>query len=371
KPFSDVLIHGIVRDDKGRKMSKSLGNGIDPLEIIDLYGADSLRFTLISGNSPGNDMRFQMERVESARNFMNKIWNASRFTLMNLEGYKPGAFEPELSLADKWILTRASKVAEDVSANLEKYELGEALRAAHDFAWDEFCDWYVEIAKQSLYKGDEKQKYTAQFVLAAVLRTVLELLHPFVPFITEELWQQLPHVGDTIMLAKYPDGSGLPRFEAEEARMNTVMEVIRSIRNIRAEMKVPMGKKAPVIFTGSEEDLASLKEAESYILPLAQASDLTWLPADTPAPDKAAKAHVRGVDIYLPLEGLIDVDKEVARIEKEIAAVEGEMKRLAGKLGNPNFLAKAPADVVAKEQEKKGEFEAKLASLKAHLELFK
>jgi valyl-tRNA synthetase len=204
-----------------------------------------------------------------------------------------------------------------------------------------------------------------------VLRTVLELLHPFVPFITEELWQQLPHVGDTIMLAKYPDGSGLPRFEAEEARMNTVMEVIRSIRNIRAEMKVPMGKKAPVIFTGSEEDLASLKEAESYILPLAQASSLTWLPADTPAPDKAAKAHVRGVDIYLPLEGLIDVDKEVARIEKEIAAVEGEMKRLAGKLGNPNFLAKAPADVVAKEQAKQGEFEAKLASLKAHLELFK
>ena len=371
KPFSDVLIHGIVRDDKGRKMSKSLGNGIDPLEIIDLYGADSLRFTLISGNSPGNDMRFQMERVESARNFMNKIWNASRFTLMNLEGYKPGAYEPRLSLADKWILTRASKVAEDVSANLEKYELGEALRAAHDFAWDEFCDWYVEIAKQSLYKGDEVQKYTAQFVLAAVLRTVLELLHPFVPFITEELWQQLPHVGDTIMLAKYPDGSGLPRYDAEEGRMNTVMEVIRSIRNIRAEMKVPMGKKAPVIFTGSEEDLASLKEAESYILPLAQASDLTWLPADTPAPDKAAKAHVRGVDIYLPLAGLIDVDKEVARIEKEIAAVEGEMKRLAGKLGNPNFLAKAPADVVAKEQAKQGEFEAKLASLRAHLELFK
>ena len=370
-PFRDVCIHGLVRDDQGRKMSKSLGNGVDPLEIVDKYGADSLRFTLTTGNSPGNDMRFQWERVEGARNFMNKIWNASRFTLMNLDGYQPDAYALELTLADKWILTRLARVAAEASANLEKYEMGEALRAIYDFAWDEFCDWYVEIAKHRLYQGGPAEKHTAQHVLALVLRTTLELLHPFTPFITEELWQQLPHQGETVMLAKYPDGSGMPLYAEEEKRMETVMEIIRSIRNMRAEMNVPMGKKAPVLLAGDAAALAAVREAEPYLLRLAQASAVEFAAPGAALPDKAAKAHVRGVDVYLPLAGLIDLDKEIGRIEKEIAATTAELKRLAGKLANQGFLAKAPAEVVEKERAKQAEQTAKLASLQEHLRLFR
>jgi len=371
KPFSDVFIHGLVRDAQGRKMSKSLGNGIDPLEIIDQYGADSLRFTLVTGISPGNDMRFQQERLEGARNFMNKLWNATRFALMNLQDYQADAYPLELTLADKWLLTRLARVSADADANLEKYELGEALRAIYDFAWDEFCDWYVELAKLRLYKGTPEQKHTAQTVLATVLRGILELLHPFAPFITEELWQQLPHEGDSIMLVKYPNGQGATLYEAEEKQMQTVMDLIRAIRNMRAEMNVPTGKKAPVIISAGEELLSQMQEAESYIKMLAAAESIEFVSPDSPVPDKAAKAHVRGVDAYLPLAGLIDLDKEIARIEKEIANTENELKRLAGKLSNQGFLAKAPADVVEKERAKEGEYQTKLASLREHLELFK
>ena len=349
-PFKDVFIHGIVRDELGRKMSKSLGNGIDPLEIIDSYGADSLRFTLVTGNSPGNDMRFKQDRIEGARNFMNKIWNASRFCLMNLEDYDEGKYALNLTLVDKWILTRAARVSAEVNANLEKYELGEALRAIYDFIWDEFCDWYVELAKPRLYRGTAEERYTAQHVLAATLRTALELLHPFAPFITEELWQQLPHEGLSIMLAKYPDGQDEPLYEDDEKRFAIVMEIVRSIRNIRAEMKVPMGKKAAVLLAGEAEALAMVEDAQAYIIQLAHVSELQFAAADTRIPDRAAKSQVRGIDIYLPLEGLIDVDKEIARIEKEIAATENDLKRLSGKLSNAGFLAKAPAEVVEKEK---------------------
>ncbi len=370
-PFKDVFIHGIVRDELGRKMSKSLGNGIDPLEIIDSYGADSLRFTLVTGNSPGNDMRFKQDRIEGARNFMNKIWNASRFCLMNLEDYDEGKYALNLTLVDKWILTRAARVSAEVNANLEKYELGEALRAIYDFIWDEFCDWYVELAKPRLYRGTAEERYTAQHVLAATLRTALELLHPFAPFITEELWQQLPHEGLSIMLAKYPDGQDEPLYEEDEKRFAIVMEIVRSIRNIRAEMKVPMGKKAAVLLAGEAEALAMVEDAQAYIIQLAHVSELQFAAADTRIPDKAAKSHVRGIDIYLPLEGLIDVDKEIARIEKEIAATENDLKRLSGKLSNAGFLAKAPAEVVEKEKARYSEYQAKLSSLQEHLTLFK
>ena len=370
-PFRDVFIHGIVRDELGRKMSKSLGNGIDPLEIIDNYGADSLRFTLITGNSPGNDMRFKQERLEGARNFMNKLWNATRFALMNLQDYQADQYPLTLSLADKWILTRFAQTAEAANQNLEKYELGEALRAIYDFAWDEFCDWYVELAKLRLYKGTVEEKYTAQTVLIQVLRGILELLHPYTPFITEELWQQLPHSGETIMLTKYPDGKDLPRYEEETRQMETVMELIRAVRNIRAEMNVPMGKKAALILSAPEALLAQMKEAEAYIQMLASADTITFVAEDYPAPDKAAKAHVRGVDIYVPLAGLIDLDKEIARIQKEIANTETELKRMAGKLSNPGFLAKAPAEVVEKEKAKQAECEMKLNSLNEHLKMFK
>jgi len=370
-PFHDVFIHGIVRDELGRKMSKSLGNGIDPLEIIDQYGADSLRFSLITGNSPGNDMRFKQERLEGARNFMNKLWNATRFALMNLNDYVPGSHELELSLADKWILTRLAETAQAANDNLEKFELGEALREIYDFAWDEFCDWYVELAKLRLYKGTEAEKYTAQTILTRVLRGILELLHPYTPFISEELWQQLPHEGETIMLAKYPNGEGMDRFEAEAKQMQTVMELIRSVRNIRAEMNVPMGKKAALIICAQGDLLDQMKEAEAYIKMLASADEITFQADNAGVPDKAAKAHVRGVDVFMPLEGLIDVDKEIARIEKEIANAENELKRLAGKLSNEGFLAKAPAEVVEKERAKQGELETKLVSLREHLKMYK
>ena len=369
-PFHDVFIHGLVRDDQGRKMSKSLGNGIDPLEIVNQYGADSLRFTLTMGNSPGNDMRFQWERLEGARNFMNKIWNASRFTLMNLSDDQPDAYPLQLTLADQWVLTRLARVCAEASANLEKYEVGEALRAIYDFAWDEFCDWYVEMAKHRLYQGSPAEKHTAQHVLCVTLRTILELLHPFAPFITEELWQQLPHQGETIMLARYPDGSGMTLYPEEEQRMQMVMEVIRSIRNLRGEMNVPMGKKAPVVLACDAAAQAVLQECEPYLLRLAQAAELSFVTGGA-APDKAAKAHVRGVDIYLPLAGLIDLDKEISRIEKEIASTENELKRLAGKLANASFLAKAPAEVVEKERAKETEYQAKLDSLRKHLQLFR
>ncbi len=369
KPFSDVFIHGIVRDEQGRKMSKSLGNGIDPLEIIDEYGADSLRYTLITGNSPGNDMRFQRERLDGGRNFINKIWNASRFALMNLQDYQEEQYPLQLTLADKWILSRAKAVAAAADTNLEKYELGEALRAIYDFTWDEFCDWYVELAKLRLYKGTVEEKHTAQAVLISVLRTILQLLHPFIPFVTEELWQQLPGSGATIMLAKYPDGKEGESYPEEEEQMQLLMELIRSVRNIRAEMKVPLGKKAEIIIAADSVLAAKIAEGEAYITALAQASSIQFAAKDI-VPDKAAKAHVKGADIYLPLAGLIDLDKEMERINKEIAATENELKRLAGKLNNAAFISKAPAEVVEKEQAKQSIYEEKLASLQQHLAMF-
>lgn len=365
KPFNHVFIHGIIRDEQGRKMSKSLGNGIDPLEIIEKYGTDSLRYTLVTGNSPGNDMRFKWERLDGGRNFINKIWNASRFTLMNLDDYQADQYPLQLDLVDKWILSRVKAVAASATANMEKYELGEALRGVYDFSWDEFCDWYVETAKLRLYQGNPENKHTAQTVLAQVLRTILELLHPFIPFVTEELWQQLPHEGETVMLAHYPNGADGRSYPEEEKQMGMLMEIIRSIRNIRAEMKIPMGKKADLIIAAEPDLQEKIREGESYILALAQVSNIQFVKLYNQ--NKAAKAHVLGADIYMPLAGLIDLDKEIARIEKEITAAESELQRLAGKLGKENFVAKAPAEVVEKERMKQRIYEEKLASLRQHL----
>ena len=368
KPFDHVFIHGIIRDEQGRKMSKSLGNGIDPVEIIDQYGADSLRYTLVTGNSPGNDMRFKWERLEGGRNFINKIWNASRFVLMNLTDYQPDQYPLQLNLADKWIISRMKKTAAEADNNLEKFELGEALRGIYDFAWDEFCDWYLETAKLRLYKGTEQEKHTAQSVLVMVLKTLLEMLHPFIPFVTEELWQQLPQTGESIMITKYPDGSEQKDYPAEEKQMSMLMEIIRSIRNIRAEMKVPMGKKAEIIIAADDALQAKIAEGESYIIALAQAESISYKDKSFIA-EKAAKAHVLGADIYLPLAGLIDLDKEIARIAKEKEQTQNELKRLAGKLSNESFLAKAPQEVVTKEREKEAIYKEKLASLDRHLEM--
>lgn len=370
RPFKDVFIHGLVLDAKGRKMSKSLGNGIDPLEIIAKYGADSLRYMLVTGNTPGNDLRFQEERLEASRNFNNKLWNASRFVLMNLEDYQAGG-ERQLTLADKWIMERLRQTALTVNDCLEKYELGEALRNLYDFTWDEFCDWYLEISKARLYRGTAQEKYTAQSILAEVLTRITELLHPFIPFITEELWQHLPHNGKSIMLTEYPTGEGMNCYEQEAEQMRLIMDVIRSLRNLRAEMSVPPGKRADIILFADQENTAVLEAGRAYILALAQGEKLTIADkTNMAAPQQAAAAHVRGVEVFLPLAGLIDIDKEIARLQKEIENTKNEEKRLQGKLSNQAFIAKAPAEVVEKERAKGAEFAAKRAALEERLAVF-
>ena len=362
KPFSDVFIHGLVLDAQGRKMSKSLGNGIDPIEIIEQYGADPLRFMLITGNTPGNDFRFQMERLEASRNFCNKIWNASRFVLMNLDDYQPGEGDLKYSLADKWILSELKAAAAAISANLGKYELGEAARAVYDFTWDYFCDWYIETAKPRLYGEDKVERYTAQTVLVQVLDNILRLLHPFMPFITEEIWQALPHDGETIMLAAWPDAEAMPDYPAEAEIMRLNMDAVRAIRNIRAEMNVQPGKKVELIFA-TDTAADGLEQGEMYIKALAGAENMSIMSACSDKPEQAAAAHIRGVDIYLPLKGLIDLDKEIARLNKEIANMDKEIKRLESKLSNQGFLAKAPETVVAGEREKLAAYTEKRQSL--------
>lgn len=370
KPFSDVFIHGLILDSQGRKMSKSLGNGIDPIEIIEQYGADPLRFMLVTGNTPGNDLRFQMERLEASRNFVNKIWNASRFVLMNLDDYQTDpANKPEVrySLADKWILSELKQAAAGVSVNLGKYELGEAARQIYDFTWDCFCDWYIEMAKPRLYGNDPVERYTAQTVLVKVLTCILQLLHPFMPFITEEIWQALPHDGESIMVSAWPDSEQMPEYPQEAAVLALDMDAVRAIRNIRAEMNVPPGKKIELVFAADEKADDGLRQGEIYIKALCGADKFSILAANSPEltaiQNQAAVAHVRGIDIYLPLKGLIDLAKETARLQKEVANMDKEIKRLEGKLNNQGFLAKAPADVVAGEKVKLADYSEKRTSL--------
>ena len=375
-PFRHVFIHGLVRDSEGRKMSKSLGNGIDPVEVIDKYGADTLRFMLITGNTPGNDMRFYWERVEAARNFANKLWNASRFMLMNLEDFDAG-FTPtaeDYTLADRWILSRCQKTAAGVTQNLEKFELGEAGRMIYEFIWSEFCDWYIELAKGRLYEKDaagERSKKTAQYVLSYVLERTLRLLHPFMPFLTEEIWQRVPHEGRSVMIAPWPEADESLVDETAEREMASIMEVIVRIRNMRAEVDAAPGKKSEVIVYFADKSLAPVFSAHAaYLAALAQAEPLTVLEDGAAKPENAMAAIAAGVEVYLPLKGLIDVEKERARLEKELANLAGEEKRLGGKLANEGFVKKAPPAVVEKErekllaaQEKKKAVEERLADL--------
>ncbi len=376
-PFRHVFIHGLVRDSQGRKMSKSLGNGIDPVEVIEKYGADTLRFMLITGNTPGNDMRFYWERVESARNFANKLWNASRYMLMNLEGFdrsfKPSA--EDYTLADKWILSRYGKVSRDVTKNLENFELGEAGRALYDFIWNEFCDWYIELTKARLYdKENERARNTALYVLSYVLEHTLRLLHPFMPFITEEIWQKVPHSDEfkSIMVADWPAGDEQLIDEAAESHMTAIMETIKTVRNLRAEVNAAPGKKSEVILNFTDEELRSVFAAnEGYLTALAAAEPVTIQPAGSDKPENAMAGVVNGVEIYLPLKDLIDVEKETARLNKEQEKLVKEIKRLEGKLGNAGFLAKAPADVVAGEKEKLSGYEEKMKAVVDRLEYLK
>ena len=373
-PFKTVYIHGLVRDSQGRKMSKSLGNGIDPLEMIEEYGADSLRFMLITGNTPGNDMRFYNERVESARNFANKLWNASRFMLMNLEGFDK-SFVPakeDYTTADKWILSRFAKTAQGVTENLEKYELGEAGRLIYEFIWSELCDWYIELAKARLYDKDNvKPRQTAQYVLGYVLERTLRLLHPFMPFITEEIWQHIPHEGKSIMVSQWPaEEKSIAELidEASESSMTTIMEAIKTIRALRLEVNAAPSKKSEVVLNFTDESLRPVFAAnEGYLTALASAEPVTHMPAGADKPENAMAGVVNGVEIFLPLKDLIDVEKETARLKGEMAKLEKEISRLDKKLSNEGFLAKAPADVVAGEKEKLAGYQEKMDAVKARL----
>ncbi|MBE7052279.1 MAG: valine--tRNA ligase [Ruminococcaceae bacterium] len=368
-PFDKVFIHGLVRDSQGRKMSKSLGNGIDPLEIISQYGADALRFTLATGNSPGNDMRFYTERVEASRNFANKIWNASRFLMMNLsidEIKLPDA--SELKLEDKWILSAYNNLVKEVTDNLDKFELGIAVSKLYDFIWDNYCDWYIELVKPRLYEKDGADK-VAQNVLSYVLIGALKLLHPFMPFITEEIFSGLPTGEDSIMVSPWPEYNEALCFDDEEKRMHIVMDAIRSVRNIRAQMNVVPSRKAKIFIVA--KDKAVFENTGIYFEKMASASETVVADSTDGIDENAVNVVVEGATIYIPLDELVDRSKEIERLEKELKTLEAEIKRVEGKLGNAGFVAKAPAHVVEEEKAKGEKYAKMLAEVKASLEKLK
>ena len=350
-PFKHVFIHGLVRDSQGRKMSKSLGNGIDPLEIVDQYGADALRFTLATGNAPGNDMRFYIERVEASRNFANKIWNASRFTLMNLdvtENKLPDL--NDLQLEDKWILSKYNDVVKSVTENLDKFELGIALSNLYDFIWENFCDWYIELVKPRLFDKENPTGKTAQYVLTYVLSNTMKLLHPFMPFITEEIWQHLPHEGESIMISEWPEYDEKLNFPKDVESMELIMQSISAIRNRRAEMNVPPSKKAKVIIVTDKTDV--FEQGTAFFEKLASASEAVVQTDKSGISDNAVNVVVPSAEVFLPLDELVDKTKELERLNAEKKKLEGEIKRVEGKLNNAGFVSKAPQKVVDEEKAK-------------------
>lgn len=370
-PFHTVLIHGLVRDDKGRKMSKSLGNGIDPLEIIDKYGCDALRMNMVMGNSPGNDMRFYVERCEAMRNFANKLWNASRYVLMNLDENAVNKLPNirDLTIADKWVLSKLNTLISEVTDNLEKYELGIAVQKVYDFLWDTYCDWYIELTKARLYSEDAAQKQTALQVLVYVLDQTLRLLHPFMPFITEEIWQSLPHDGDALIVAQWPEYTDTLRFRSEELQMESVMNAIRAIRNRRADMNVPPSKKAALFILTSKPDVFA--EGEGYIQRLAYADEITMLSAEPENIDGMVCCTTADAKLYIPMGQLVDVAKEVERVLKELDKAQKNLAGLEGKLSNENFISRAPEAVVQAEREKAEKARALIAQLQESLDALK
>ena len=365
-PFDTVLIHGLVRDAQGRKMSKSLGNGIDPLEIIDKYGADALRFTLATGNSPGNDMRFSDERVEASRNFANKIWNAARFVLMNLPENEPAPYIPQaLAIEDKWILSQYNTLVSGVTDSLEKFELGMAVQKLYDFIWDVFCDWYIEIAKIRLNGDDEEQKATVRAVLVYVMSNTLKLLHPFMPFITEEIWQTLPHTGESIMISDWPKADSALNFAAEEAEMSRIMTAIKAVRNRRAEMNVAPSKKAKIFIETAYADTFS--KGTVFFKRLASASEVE-VAAHFDDMDSAVSIITESARLYIPMDELVDFKAELARLNKEKAGVQKELDFVNNKLNNENFVNKAPAAVVEGQRQAKAQLEEKMALILESIE---
>ena len=370
-PFHTVLIHGLVRDNQGRKMSKSLGNGIDPLEMIDKYGCDALRMNMVTGNSPGNDMRFYVERCEAMRNFANKLWNASRYVLMNL-GEDAVNQLPELSkleIADKWVLSKLNTLTAEVTENLEKYELGVAIQKLYDFVWDTYCDWYIELTKARLYSEDAERKQTAISVLVYVLDQMLKLLHPFMPFITEEIWQSLPHEGEALMIAKWPEFHEELAFRSEEDQMESVMNAIRAIRNRRAEMNVPPSKKAALYILSSKQKI--FEEGEGFLQRLAYADEVKILSSEPENLDGMVTITTSDAKLYIPMGQLVDVAKEIERIQKELDNNRKFLASLEGKLSNEKFVSRAPEAVVNAEREKAAKTRDLIAQLTDSLDAMK
>ena len=369
-PFHHVLIHGLVRDSQGRKMSKSLGNGIDPIEVIDKYGADALRLTLMTGNAPGNDMRFYWEKVEASRNFANKVWNASRFIMMNLGDTEvPKEMDPaRLDYASRWILSKANTLAKDVTENMDKYELGIAVQKVYDFIWEEFCDWYIEMSKPVLYSENEDEKLPVLWTLKTVLSEALKLLHPFMPFITEEIYCTLNPDEESVMISPWPVYREEHHFEEEESAVELMKEAVRRIRDVRSSHNVPPSKKANVFIVSGEEDvLKKFREAESFFGTLAHAESVSLQKTKENIDDDAFSAIIPGAVIYIPFADLIDIDKERERLTKERERLTKEIARSNGMLGNEKFLQKAPEKKVQEERDKLENYRQMMAQVEERL----
>ncbi len=378
KPFSKVLIHGLVRDSQGRKMSKSLGNGIDPLEVIDKYGADALRFSLITGNSPGNDMRFYWERVEASRNFANKVWNASRFIMMNLEKASiPTTIDEKLlTIADKWILSKVNTLVKEATENMESFELGIAVQKINDFIWEEFCDWYIEMVKPRLYSDTDETKAAALWTLNHVLTTSLKLLHPYMPFVTEEIFCTLQEMtgqqeAESIMIAKWPEYKEEYAFEKEGEAVELIKEAVKAIRNLRSEMNVPPSRKATVfIVSDNVKNREIFGDSKVFFATLGYASEVLVQADKAGISEDAVSAVIPGVVIYIPFSDLVDVEKEMERLRKEKERLEGELKRVTGMLSNQNFVSKAPESKLAEERAKLEKYTDMMKQITERLEHF-
>ncbi|MEE0001377.1 MAG: valine--tRNA ligase [Weissella confusa] len=374
RPFKNVLIHGLIRDEQGRKMSKSLGNGIDPMDVIEKYGADALRWFLATGSTPGLDVRFSYTKMDSAWNFINKIWNASRYVIMNLDDETKAELPADLSvltLADKWILSRLNETIASVTKNFDKFEFGEAGRSLYNFIWNDFADWYIEMTKETLNGNDEAAKKNVQAVLAYVLDNTLRLLHPIMPFATEAIWQEMPHDGESIVVAAYPEVKAELDNPTAEADFQSLTDLIKAVRTIRTEANAPMSTEIDVLIKTSDENLARIFDENSdYINRFVKPKSLE-ISADVAAPKLAMTQIISGAEVYVPLEELIDLDEEIARLQGDLKKFAGEVKRAEGKLGNEKFVNNAPEAVVAEEREKLADWQAKLAATESRLEELK
>ncbi|MCS4485647.1 valine--tRNA ligase [Staphylococcus americanisciuri] len=374
KPFSDVLLHGLVRAEDGRKMSKSLGNGVDPMDVIDQYGADSLRYFLATGSSPGHDLRYSTEKVESVWNFINKIWNAARFSLMNIGDdfkFEDIDLSQNLSVADQWILTRLNETIETVTELSDKYEFGEVGRALYNFIWDEFCDWYIEMSKIPMNSDDEAQKNVTRSVLSYTLDRIMRLLHPFMPFVTEHIWQNLPHQGESIVTSAWPTVNDELMFPESKDVMEQLVEIIKSVRQSRLEVNTPLSKEIPIIIQAKDTAIQQLLvDNKDYLERFCNPSTLT-IETEVTIPEKAMTSVIAAGKVVLPLEGLIDMDKEIARLEKDLEKWQKELDRVNKKLANENFVQKAPEKVIQEERDKQSKYQEKYDGVKARIEQLK